>query len=96
MEIDMTFNFYALNETTPCLTFTASGSYLWDHMCETIVDHVLGVDPHSEVAARDLVELVEMETADESEYVEAIFVQGELVGSMGGPFWLDPSQYVKI
>jgi len=92
----MTFNFYALNETTPCLTFTASGPYLWDHMCETIVDHVLGVDRHSEVAARDLVELVEMETADESEYVEAIFVQGELVGSMGGPFWLDPSQYVKI
>ena len=96
----MTFNFYALNETTPYLTFTASGSYLWDHlwdhMCETIVDHVLGLDPHSEVAARDFVELVEMETADESEYVEAIFVQGKPVGSLGGPFWLDPSEYVKI
>jgi hypothetical protein len=58
--------------------------------------HVLGADPQSGIAARDIVELVEMQTPDEEEYVEAIYVQGKLVGSVGGPFWLDPSEYVKI
>ena len=92
----MTFNFYTLGETTPCLTFTATGVDLWDHMCEAIVNHVFGADPYSETAARDLVEIVEMQTPDEEEYAEAVFVQGKLVGSLGAPFWLDPSQYVKI
>ena len=92
----MTFNFFALNEYTPCLTFTAFGVDLWDDMCEAISDHVLGEDPYAEMPARDYVEIVEMETADESEYVEAIFVKGKLVGSLGRPFWLDPSEYAKI
>ena len=92
----MTFNFYTLGETTPCLTFTATGVDLWDHMCEAIVDHVLGPDPYAEAPARDIVDIVEMQTPDEVEYVEAVFVQGKLVGSLGAPFWLDPSQYVKI
>ena len=92
----MTFNFFALNEFSPSLTFSCSGDGLYDAMCEFIVDHVLGADPYSEAAARDLVEIVAMQTADESEYTEAVFVQGKLVGSLGAPFWLDPSQYVKI
>jgi hypothetical protein len=92
----MTFNFYTLGETLPCLTFTASGVSLWDQMCEAIADHVLGADSYSETAARDFVEIVEMQTPDEAEYVEAVYVQGKLVGSLGGPFWLDPSEYVKI
>jgi hypothetical protein len=37
-----------------------------------------------------------MQTADEAEYVEAVYVQGKLVGSMDAPFEVDPSQYVKI
>ena len=65
-------------------------------MCETIADHVLGIDPYSETAATDFVELVEMQTPDESEYVEAVFVQGKLVGSLGNPFWLNPADYIKI
>jgi hypothetical protein len=96
MEIDMDFRFYALGETTPSLLFVAGGMDLWDDMCEAIADHVLGVDPWSETAARDIIEIVEMQTADESEYVEAVYVQGKLMGSLGGPFWLDPSEYVKI
>lgn len=92
----MTFNFYTLGETTPCFTFSAGGVGLWDAMCEAIADHVLGVDPYAESPARDIVDLVEMQTPDEEEYVEAIYVQGKLVGSLGGPFWLDPSEYVKI
>ena len=96
LEIDMTFNFYALGETTPSFGFVASGVDLWDHMCEAIADHVLGADPEYGTAARDFVDLVEMQTPDEEEYVEAIFVQGKLVGSLGSPFWLDPSEYVKI
>ena len=92
----MTFNFFALNETLPCLTFVATGEGLWDTLCESIVDHVLGADPYSEAAARDLVEIVAMQTADESEYTEAVFVQGKLVGSMDTPFWADHSEYVKI
>jgi hypothetical protein len=92
----MTFNFFALNETLPCLTFVATGEGLWDTLCESIVDHVLGADPYSEAAARDLIEIVAMQTADEAEYTEAVFVQGKLVGSMDTPFWADPSQYVKI
>jgi hypothetical protein len=92
----MTFTFYTLGETLPCLAFTASGVDLWDHMCEAIADHVLGADPYAEVPARDIVDIVEMQTADESEYVEAVYVQGKLVGSLGAPFWLDPSKYVKI
>jgi len=92
----MTFNFYALNEYLPSITFSATGVDLWDHMCEAIADHVLGADPESGVAARDFVDLVEMQTPDEEEYVEAVFVHGKLVGSMGAPFWLDPSKYVKI
>jgi len=92
----MTFNFFALNETLPCLTFVATGEGLWDTLCESIVDHVLGTDPYSEAAARDLIEIIAMQTADESEYTEAVFVQGKLVGSMDTPFWADPSQYVKI
>jgi hypothetical protein len=96
MEIDMTFNFYGLGETLPCLTFIATGDGLWDTLCENIVDHVLGADPYSETAARDLVEIVAMQTADETEYTEAVFIQGKLVGSMDTPFWMDPSQYAKI
>ena len=92
----MTFNFFALNETLPCLTFVATGEGLWDTLCESIVDHVLGADPYSESAARDLVEIVSMQTTDETEYVEAVYVQGKLVGSMDAPFEVDPSQYVKI
>ena len=92
----MTFNFFALNETLPCLTFVATGEGLWDTLCEAIVDHVLGADPYSEAAARDLVEIVAMQTADESEYTEAVFVQGKLVGSMDTPFWLNPADYIKI
>jgi hypothetical protein len=92
----MTFNFYGLGETQPCLTFIATGDGMWDVICESIVDHVLGADPYSETAARDLIEIVAMQTADEAEYTEAVFVQGKLVGSMDTPFWLDPAQYVKI
>ena len=92
----MTFNFFALNETLPCLTFVATGEGLWDTLCEAIVDYVLGADPYSEAAARDLVEIVAMQTADESEYTEAVFVQGKLVGSMDTPFWLNPADYIKI
>jgi hypothetical protein len=92
----MTFNFFALNEFSPSLTFVATGEGLWDTLCESIVDHVLGADPYSEVSARDLVEIVSMQTADEAEYVEAVYVQGKLVGSMDAPFEVDPSQYVKI
>ena len=92
----MDFRFYALGETLPCLTFIATGDGLWDTLCENIVDHVLGADPYSEAAARDLIEIVAMQTPDESEYTEAVFVQGKLVGSMDTPFWLDSSEYVKI
>ena len=92
----MTLNFYTLGETRPPLTFTVFGDDLWDDMCEAISDHVLGVDPYAEMPARDYVEIVEMETADEAEYVEAVFVKGKLVGSLGNPFWLDPSEYTKI
>ena len=92
----MTFDFYTLGENSPCFTFNAGGVGLWDAICEAIVDHVLGIDPYSETAARDLIEIVAMQTADESEYTEAVYVQGKLVGSLGAPFWLDPSQYVKI
>ena len=92
----MTFNFFALNEFSPSLTFTAAGVNLWDNMCEAIVDHVLGADPYSEAAARDLVEIVAMQTPDEAEYVEAVYVQGKLVGSMDAPFWLDFNNYAKI
>jgi hypothetical protein len=92
----MTFSFYNLGEINPSFGFVASGTSLWDEFCEAIADHVLGADPQSGTAARDIVELVEMQTPDEEEYVEAIYVQGKLVGSVGGPFWLDPSEYVKI
>lgn len=92
----MTLNFYGLGETLPCLTFIATGVDLYDQMCEAIVDHILGADPYSEVAARDLMEIVAMQTPDESEYIEAVYVQGKLVGSMDAPFEVDPSQYVKI
>ena len=92
----MTFNFYTLGEFSPSLTFSCSGDGLYDAMCEFIVDHVLGADPYSEAAARDLIEIVAMQTADESEYTEAVFVQGKLVGSMDTPFWADPSEYAKI
>lgn len=92
----MTFNFYTLGEFSPCLTFVATGEGLWDAMCENIVDHVLGHDPYSETAARDLVEIVAMQTPDEAEYVEAVYVQGKLVGSLDTFFEVDPSEYVKI
>ena len=92
----MTFNFFALTEYAPCLTFTATGVDLYDQMCESIVDHVLGADPYSETPARDIIEIVEMQTADESEYVEAVYVQGKLMGSLNAPFFLDPSEYTKI
>jgi hypothetical protein len=92
----MQFNFFTLGETTPSLTFGATGDGMWNAICENIVDHILGTDPYSEAAARDLVEIVAMQTADESEYTEAVFVQGKLVGSMDTPFWADHSQYVKI
>ena len=86
----MDFKFYDLGETRPSFGFVATGVDLWDHMCEAIADHVLGVDPEYGTAARDFVELVEMQTPDEEEYVDAIFVHGKLVGSLGAPFWLDP------
>jgi len=92
----MTFNFYTLGEFSPSLTFIATGVDLYDQMCESIVDHVLGADPYSEAAARDLIEIVAMQTPDEAEYVEAVYVQGKLVGSMDAPFEADPSEYVKI
>jgi hypothetical protein len=44
----------------------------------------------------DFCEAIADHVLDEEEYVEAIYVQGKLVGSVGGPFWLDPSEYVKI
>jgi hypothetical protein len=92
----MQFNFFTLGETTPSLTFRATGDGMWDAICENIVDHILGADPYSEAAARDLVEIVAMQTPDESEYTEAVFVQGKLVGSMDAPFWANHSHYVKI
>lgn len=92
----MQFNFFTLGETTPSLTFGATGDGMWDAICENIVDHVIGADPYSETAARDLVEIVAMQTPDESEYTDAVFVQGKLVGSMDTPFWADHSHYVKI
>jgi len=91
----MDFRFYTLGDTLPSLAFTATGVDLYDHMCEAIVDHVLGADPYSETAARDLMEIVAMETPD-GEYIEAVLVQGKLVGSMDAPFALDPSEYMKI
>ena len=92
----MTFDFYTLGEYSPCLTFIATGEGMWDTICESIVDHILGADPYSEAAARDLIEIVAMQTADESEYTVAVYVQGKLVGSMDTPFWLPISDYVKI
>jgi hypothetical protein len=92
----MTFEFYTLGKKVPSFSFSITGVDLWDQMCETIVDHVIGFDPYCEAPARDIVDIVEMQTADEAEYVEAVYVQGKLVGSLGGPFWLDPSEYAKI
>ena len=92
----MTFTFFPLTEYAPALTFTATGEGLWDAMCEAIADHVLGVDPWSETPARDIIEIVEMQTSDESEYVEAVYVKGDLVGSLKSPFWMPVSEYVKI
>lgn len=92
----MQFNFFTLGETTPSLTFGATGDGMWDAICEAIVDHVLGTDPYSETAARDLVEIVAMQTPDEAEYTDAVFVQGKLVGSMDTPFWANHNEYVKI
>ena len=92
----MDFRFYTLGDTLPSLAFTATGVNLYDHMCEAIVDHVLGADPYSETAARDLMEIVAMETPDGDEYIEAVLVQDKLVGSMDAPFARDPSEYVKI
>lgn len=92
----MDFRFYATNEITPSLTFGCSGDGLWDSLCEIIADHIYGPDPYSETAARDFVEIVAMQTPDEEEYVEAVFVHGKLVGSMDSIFACDPSEYVKI
>ena len=92
----MNFKFYDLGDINPSFEFIASGEGLYDSLCEQIVDHVLGADPYSESPARDIFDIVEMQTPDESEYVEAVYVQGKLVGSLNGPFWLDPSEYVKI
>jgi len=96
MEIDMDFRFYALGETTPSLLFVAGGMDLWNDMCEAIADHVLGKDPYSDEPAHEFVEVVEMQTADEEEYVEAVYVKGDLVGSLKSPFWMPVSEYVKI
>ena len=87
----MTFIFYALNETLPTFTFSCGGNGLWDDLCESIADHVLGADPHSGVKASDFVEIVEMETPDHTVFFVAVFVHGMLVGSLGCPFWLNPS-----
>lgn len=92
----MDFRFYDLGDVNFTFAFQAGGVGLWDTMCEAIADHVLGADPYAETPARDIVDIVEMQTPDESEYVEAVYVQGKLVGSLGAPFWLDPSEYVKI
>ena len=96
MEIDMEIRFFALNEYTPSLSITCGGEGLWDAMCEAIADHVLGEDPHSGVKAADLIDLVEMESTDGAEYVEAIYLNGKLVGSVGAPFWYAPSEYTKL
>jgi hypothetical protein len=96
MEIDMEIRFFALNEYTPSLSIVCGGEGLWDQMCEAIADHVLGADPYSETAARDLIDLVEMESTDGAEYVEAIYLNGKLVGSVGAPFWYAPSEYIKL
>jgi len=92
----MDFRFYTLGEISPSLTFTATGVYLYDDMCEAIVDHILGVDPDYGTAARDLMDIVAMETPDGECYIEAVYVQGKLVGSMDKPFEDEPGNYVKI
>lgn len=94
----MKTSFYTLGENTPCLsvTFTGITGGEWEHMCEMICDHILGEDPYSEASAEDLIEVVAMESADGDEYVEAVFLQGKLVGSIDAPFWYPVNEYVRI
>lgn len=93
----MQITFYSLGDTQSSLKVTLPGiESVWEQMCELIVEHVLGHDPYSEADASDIVEVVAMESTDGDEYVEAVYVKGELVGSIDAPFWYPFNEYVKI
>lgn len=96
MEIDMEIKFYALNDTKHSMTVGVYGTDVWNRMCEALVEHVLGSDPYSEADASDLVEVVAMETEDGEDYLEAVYIKGQLVGSIDAPFWHPVADYRRI
>jgi len=69
------------------------GNSGWANLCDAIVAHFDG-DTHCD--AIDLVDLVEMMTPDEQEYVEAIVYAGVIVGSVVHPFTRPITEYERI
>jgi len=68
------------------------GNSGWASLCDAIVEHF---DGDARCDATDLVDLVEMMTPDEQEYVEAIVYAGAIVGSVGHPFTHPVTDYER-
>jgi len=89
-----TTRFFMIGEQQPSLSSHSIKNHsIYDSFAESIIWHVKSEEVN-QFEAMDRLELVELVTPDERDSVEAIFIDGELVGSIGAPFIFPVDQYI--
>jgi hypothetical protein len=92
MEIEM-LKFYPLGWTTPAITFGDQSD--WMSICLSIYEY-FNDDDIDEFEAADRIHTKELETDDESDYVEGVYLDNKLIGSWIYPFVYNPESYKEI
>ena len=85
--------FYPLGWTSPAITF---GDHCeWSTICLSIYESI-NSDNIDELEAADRIHTKELETDDESDYVEGVYLDNKLIGSWSYPFVYNPESYKEI
>ena len=85
--------FYPLGCTTPAITFGNQSS--WMSICQSIYEY-FNDDDIDELEAADRIHTKELETDDESDYVEGVYLDNKLIGSWSYPLVYNPELYKEI
>lgn len=90
----MKIEFFPLGCTKSTLAVFADRPHAWPMFCQMLASNYFNEDIHEEDAI-DIVELVQMDTPDEEQYIEAIRIQGKIVGSCE-PLDFPLDRYVEL
>jgi hypothetical protein len=93
--VGTTTRYYKVGEQEPFLKRYSLSYSIYDGAAQEII-YYLKNEEVDEFEATDRLDVVELYTVDDSDRVDAIFIDGELVGSVDAPFIYPVDQYVNF